>query len=361
MKLILSSLSLAVFLVATPTYGQSNRETIPEQIVRMERELTDLRARVSQMQENPGRGERGPRGPAGAQGPKGDPGPRGPAGAAGSRGDAGAAGSNGRGAQREPSDIIDVGSGAIRLSSNSSGGLMNINDSLGDVMVIMDVNGSGGVLHINDIIEDPMLVLSVDDDGGNLEVHGALGETVVQLGADEDGGLVTVRNLSGDVAVILAADEDGEGLIQVNGSRIHDYAEVFELSTRQGVLPGTVMSADGGNAGSTLPSNGAYDPKVVGVVSGAGGLKSAMAIGSREDGTKDLPIALMGQVYVRAVTENGLIQPGDLLVASSVRGVAMRASDASRSSGAIIGKAMEPFAASDTRVEGLVRMLVLTR
>lgn len=352
MKLILTSLLLLVFLAATPSYGQSNRETIPEQIVRMERELADLRARVSQMQENPGGGDRGP---TGARGPKGDTGARG---AAGPRGRQGAGAGGGGGAQRELSNL-DIGSGALLLGLDGDGGVLNINDSLGDTMAIMDVNGSGGVLHINDIVEDPMLILNVDADGGNLEINDTIGETVVQLGVDDDGGRVTVRTRLGDVAVLLAADEEGNGLIQVNGDRIHDYAEVFELSTRHGVMPGTVMSADGSKAGSTLPSTGAYDPKVVGVVSGAGGLKSAMAIGSREDGSNDLPIALMGQVYVRAVTEGGTIQAGDLLVASSVSGVAMRASDASRSSGAVVGKALEPFATSDA--EGLVRMLVLTR
>jgi hypothetical protein len=66
----------------------------------------------------------------------------------------------------------------------------------------------------------------------------------------------------------------------------------------------------------------------------------------------------VGQVYVRANSENGPIQPGDLLVASSTPGVAMRSSDDARALGAVIGKAMERLKGKN---EGLVRMLVMPR
>jgi len=84
-----------------------------------------------------------------------------------------------------------------------------------------------------------------------------------------------------------------------------------------------------------------------------------MLIGSREDGSNDLPIALSGQVYVRVSAENGPISPSDLLVASSRPGVAMAATDYERSIGAVVGKAMQGFASDDP--EGLIRMLVMAR
>ena len=81
-------------------------------------------------------------------------------------------------------------------------------------------------------------------------------------------------------------------------------------------------------------------------------------IGTREDGSSDLPVALSGQVYVRVSGENGAIQPGDLLVSSSSAGVAMRASDLQLAFGAVIGKALQRY---DGEAEGLVRMLVMVR
>jgi hypothetical protein len=83
-----------------------------------------------------------------------------------------------------------------------------------------------------------------------------------------------------------------------------------------------------------------------------------MRIGSRHDGTTDLPVALTGQVFVRVSDEAGSIAVGDLLVASSTPGVAMRATDRLRAIGAVIGKALEP---RDGEGEGLVRMLVMVR
>ena len=84
-----------------------------------------------------------------------------------------------------------------------------------------------------------------------------------------------------------------------------------------------------------------------------------MLIGSREDGSYDLPVALSGQVYVRVSVENGPISPGDLLVSSSSGGVAMAATETERSFGAVLGKAMQAYAGEDP--EGLIRMLVMVR
>jgi len=67
-----------------------------------------------------------------------------------------------------------------------------------------------------------------------------------------------------------------------------------------------------------------------------------------------------GQVYVRICLEGGPIEPGDLLVASSEPGIAMRAADPDRSVGAVVGKALEAFGPGQTG-EGLVRMMVTLR
>ncbi len=169
---------------------------------------------------------------------------------------------------------------------------------------------------------------------------------------------VQVSNATGDGGVTVRS-EGGLGAVIVNGRSVADLAEVFPLSTRDGVVPGTVMAAR--PDGSLAPSGGAYDRAVVGVVSGAGGLGPGLVLGTRPDGTTDLPVALGGQVYVRVGMEGGAVAVGDMLVASSTPGVAMRGSDPHRAAGAVIGKALEPYAGEPGRTEGLVRMLVTTR
>jgi len=195
------------------------------------------------------------------------------------------------------------------------------------------------------------------------------GERIAYIGTSlAGGGIAQFFNSAGeDVAYIgIDADQKGRleilknGRIVVNGDLVHDYAEVFDLATRRGVIPGTVMAvADKGP--HLAPSSTPYDARVVGVISGAGGLSHGMRIGSRTDSSTDLPIAVAGQVYVRVCLEGGAVHPGDLLVASSRPGVAMRAEDRLRAFGAVVGKALESFEGQEGVAEGLVRMLVMTR
>jgi hypothetical protein len=197
-----------------------------------------------------------------------------------------------------------------------------------------------------------------DKRGGYLDITNGNGKYVVSLGSgNEQGGYSRYYNSQGRETVYIGTCSDDRGCITVEGKKIGDYAEVFELATREGVRPGTVMAvvADGGLIG---PSKGAYDRRVVGVVSGAGAFSPGMILGVRDDGSKDMPIAINGQVYVRVVDENGPVAPGDLLVASSTPGVAMRASDSDRAFGAVLGKALDSH---KDRGEGLVHMLVMAR
>ena len=66
------------------------------------------------------------------------------------------------------------------------------------------------------------------------------------------------------------------------------------------------------------------------------------------------PVALSGRVYCLADAANGPIGPGDLLTTSDNPGHSMKATDADRSHGTIIGKAMTPLAEG----QGLILVLV---
>ena len=57
----------------------------------------------------------------------------------------------------------------------------------------------------------------------------------------------------------------------------------------------------------------------------------------------EIPVAMIGIVPVKASTENGPIQRGDLLVSATTPGYVMRATDRQRLVGAVVGKAMQPL------------------
>ena len=155
----------------------------------------------------------------------------------------------------------------------------------------------------------------------------------------------------------LGVHQDGNPFIHVNGTKIHDYAELLELGTREGISPGSVVAYDA-KAGGLVPASAANARQVVGVISGAGGLSPGMVIGSRADESRDLPVSMSGVIHVRVSAEAGAVEPGDLLVPSSVLGVGMRAADLGAAGGRVFGKALEPWSGSG---EGLVLMLVMNR
>ena len=174
----------------------------------------------------------------------------------------------------------------------------------------------------------------------------------------KDYGSLYLSNGAGTQTVLI----DGKnGAIKFPLQSSKDVAEVFELSSRDHLKPGSVVaiSRQDASAGQVGASSEPRDPRVIGVVSGAGSLSPALVLGKRSDGSADLPVAVSGTVYVRVNLENGPIEPGSLLVSSSVRGVAMKA-DIGGSPGAVLGKALEAYTGGQD-AEGLIPMLVAIR
>jgi hypothetical protein len=131
-----------------------------------------------------------------------------------------------------------------------------------------------------------------------------------------------------------------------------DLAEPFDMDTD--AEPGTVVVIDSENPGALRCSDGAYDRRVAGIVSGAGGVHPGLTL--RQEGVLDgtHSVAIAGRVYCKAEALTNPIQPGDLLTTSGVKGYAMKATDRDKSQGAIIGKAMSSLGGG----KGLVLVLV---
>jgi hypothetical protein len=118
-----------------------------------------------------------------------------------------------------------------------------------------------------------------------------------------------------------------------------DIAEPFAMS--QPDLPkGAVVVIDEDNAGHLTLSREAYDKRVAGVISGAGGVNPGLSLSQHGVMEGSQHVALTGRVYVQADATSGTISPGDLLTTSTTPGHAMKTAEPSRAHGAILGKAM---------------------
>jgi hypothetical protein len=142
------------------------------------------------------------------------------------------------------------------------------------------------------------------------------------------------------------------GVLQITGGG--DLAEPFSVEENTDVEPGTVMVIDDRHTGRLKISQTAYDRKVAGVVSGAGGLKPGLTLQQRHISKGHTQVALAGRVYCKAEAISNTIEPGDLLTTSDIPGRAMKAVKPQALHGAILGKAMSPLQDG----KGLVLVLV---
>jgi hypothetical protein len=99
--------------------------------------------------------------------------------------------------------------------------------------------------------------------------------------------------------------------------------------------PGDVLAI--GSDGNLIQSTEPFQTTVIGIRS-----TRPSFLGNAQFADEDgyAPVAMLGVVPVKASAENGQIQPGDLLVSSSIPGHAMRAGD-NPPQGTVIGKALE--------------------
>ena len=132
-----------------------------------------------------------------------------------------------------------------------------------------------------------------------------------------------------DVNTGLPVAELGEGL---------DYAEGFDVSDQEKIVPGMVLVINPAQPGQLTMSRTAYDKRVAGIVAGANGLGSGVRLGA---GRFAHHVALAGRVYCKVDTTFGAIAPGDWLTTSPTPGHAMVVKDHAKAQGAILGKAME--------------------
>jgi len=236
-----------------------------------------------------------------------------------------------------------------RLSINKDGDMgIGVNDALAGLHLknkaILIDNASG----FADIIMDP----AYNSHGGGMELQNNAGiRTIVLRAADgtgQSGELVFYNPDDNTSTLELDGDYSNSGRsriivdeLQIKGGS--DFAEYFDVAATKNITPqaGMLVSIDANNAGKLRISESQYDRQVVGVISGANGIKTGMMMGQKGSiANGEYPVAITGRVYVRADASTAAILPGDLLTTSNLHGHAMKAICNKKSRGSIIGKAM---------------------
>jgi len=199
----------------------------------------------------------------------------------------------------------------------------------------------------------------LDVNGGFLVVDGYGGEQAY-IGGDGYGGDVQIGSQNPSIQTLAAyntatgqyMDLSARTLTLYGGA---DVAEPFQISNSEREVPkGAVVIIDEQNPGHLVLSERAYDTRVAGVISGAGGVNPGIQLKQTGvlEGGQD--VALSGRVYVQADATSAPIKPGDLLTTSDTPGHAMKVTDPARAHGAILGKAMTKLESG----RGLVLVLV---
>lgn len=220
---------------------------------------------------------------------------------------------------------VDVGFGSHDTTAAVS--ILGDNDSelnTGGLLVLGSVTGGNLAMDGNEIMarnNGAASTLYLNNDGGNTIIS-PLGHTIVSV-------------------------------LEITGGS--DLSEGFEVNAEK-IEPGMVVVIDEVNPGELKLATSAYDRKVAGIISGAGGVKTGLVMGqngSMADGRH--PVALTGRVYCWCDATYGAIEAGDLLTTSATPGHAMKVADHAAAQGAIIGKAMTSLKAGE---KGLVMVLV---
>jgi len=233
--------------------------------------------------------------------------------------------------------LIDALPASIQIGSNEDDTLTIPATIDGGIYVTRDAGGSAAAATIR--------AYNTNDDGPALlgKVNGSYACALFTNNGTGD----IIRGFAGpDTNLRFQVTNSGKVVcteLQITGGS--DLAEHFDVTHNgSGVRPGMVVSIDPERPGQARICTAPYDTCVLGVVSGANGVKPGLMMNQEHsvaDGAH--PVALTGRVYCWCDASGGPIKPGDLLTTSPTPGHAMKAVDRARATGAIIGKAMTPL------------------
>jgi hypothetical protein len=145
-----------------------------------------------------------------------------------------------------------------------------------------------------------------------------------------------------------------DGGFQPNGA---DFAESMAVTgNRSGYAAGDLLVIDPTSRRHLALAQKPYSTLVAGIYSTKPGMLGSTRNMDAPNAKDEIPLAVVGIVPCKVTTENGPIHAGDLLVASSTRGHAMKGTDRARMLGAVVGKALEPLPTGTGVIQVLVTL-----
>jgi len=241
--------------------------------------------------------------------------------------------------------------GNVGIGTAAPTGKLHLGASMPDIFLVGNTttNHDGLRVHYNENLRTGV----IDVKGASLRIRGESGATGVgateRLSIDLTNGHVGIGTTTPEEALDVRGNLAVSGDVLLTGA---DCAEDFDVQDALELEPGTVMVIDTDQR--LCASHEAYDRRVAGVLSGAGDCRPGVILGRGAARRNRMPLALNGTVFCKADAVYAPIAVGDLLTTSFTRGYAMKASDATRAFGAVIGKALQPL----TEGQGLIPILV---
>ena len=147
-------------------------------------------------------------------------------------------------------------------------------------------------------------------------------------------------------------DVNGTASVSVLEVRGADIVEKFK--SKETIEVGTLVTIDENDIHNYKTTDKAYQKGIVGIVSGANGVKHGMLLEQDDALAGNTKVAIAGRVYVKATAQNGAIKAGDLLTSSDKAGYAMKVTSRKKAFGSVVGKALTSL----DKGEGFVLVLV---
>ncbi len=248
-----------------------------------------------------------------------------------------------------PNQFLIRASGGVGIGTANPQGRLHVDDESGPSVPFIVSRDGNKIFETQVTANNAGKVVIYDDDEDARIVFNTRGDSYILwnnfgIGTDNPTALLDVAGHTKTQVLEITGGSDLSEQFDIHGTGV-------EISPS----PGMVVCIDPDHPGELAISARAYDRRVAGIISGAGGIKPGMLMGQQgSEAAGKNPVALTGRVYCRADASHGAIMPGDLLTTSEIPGHAMKVTDYSKAQGAIIGKAMTAL----EQGQGLVLVLV---
>ena len=265
-----------------------------------------------------------------------------------------------------------IGVEGLSYSSVGVGVLGNANSTTGSTIGVQGTVASATGIGIQGLSPNIGVEGNAEAAGGSfpIGVHGIIDSSAGAAAVFDNpartilnvctGNLVIGRTYNTLVGIInvFRVDCTGKGYFD-NGTQTGgaDFAESVTIrGNRSQYAPGDLLVIDSRGKRRLALSQQAYSTRIAGIYSTKPGVLATPHKMDDSQLAQEVPLAVVGIVPCKVSAENGPIEVGDLLVASSKPGFAMKGTDRRRMLGAVVGKAMESLQSNTGVIEVLVSL-----